>query len=151
MPTLKGINAEAGTNFRRWKEVTAVVKEANKPPVKAREVERFNEPKPSPEGPEYPEVTVAHIGVPAREYVPETLATHPDIAKALAEGYSIGDVENGRNAALRMHGRIAAAQHRHGKDAPEVLEAIGEANRVSVMLTTARAAYNRITYPERYA
>ena len=28
--------------------------------------------------------------------------------------------------------------------------AIGEANRVSVMLTTARAAYNRITYPERY-
>ena len=57
---------------------------------------------------------------------------------------------NGRNAARRMHGKIAQAQHRHGKDAPEVLEAIDEANRVSVMLTTARAAYNRITYPERY-
>ena len=31
MPSLKSINAEAGTNFRRWKELTAVVKEANEP------------------------------------------------------------------------------------------------------------------------
>ena len=28
MPSLRSINKEAGTNFRRWKEVTAVVKEA---------------------------------------------------------------------------------------------------------------------------
>ena len=33
MPSLRSINKEAGTNFRRWKEVTAVVKEANDSPV----------------------------------------------------------------------------------------------------------------------
>ena len=32
MPSLRSINQEAGTSFRRWKEVTAVVKEANNPP-----------------------------------------------------------------------------------------------------------------------
>ena len=31
MPSLKSINAEAGTNFRRWKEVTAMAKEAVTP------------------------------------------------------------------------------------------------------------------------
>ena len=75
----------------------------------------------------------------------------PAIAKALAEGWQIADVKNGRNAALKMRGKIAAAQHRHGKDSVEVQEAIDEANRTSAMLTTARAAYNRITYPERYS
>ena len=53
--------------------------------------------------------------VPARAYVPETLANHPDIAKALAEGYSIGDVKNGRNAARTpCTPRLAQAQHRLG-------------------------------------
>ena len=46
MPSLRSINKEAGTNFRRWKEVTAVVKAANTPTVK--------QPVPTPEGPEYP-------------------------------------------------------------------------------------------------
>ena len=122
MPSLRSINKEAGTSFRRWKELTkAVTVEAPEPD-----------------------------DVPARAYVPETLASHPAIAKALAEGYSIGDVKNGRNAARRQHTKIRAAARHHGSRSPEVQAAIDEANRVSVMLTSARAAYNRLTYPERY-
>ena len=30
MPSLKSINAEAGTNFRRWKEVTAMATESQR-------------------------------------------------------------------------------------------------------------------------
>ena len=136
MPSLKSINAEAGTNFRRWKELTKAVtiEEAKPTPPEAREAK----PAPTP-------------AVPPRQPPPARFEDHPDIAKALAEGWKLKDVENGRNAARRMHGMIAAAQHRHGKDAPEVQAAIDEANRVSVMLTTARAAYNRIQYPERYS
>ena len=132
MPSLRSINKEAGTHFRRWKEVTAVVKEANEVETLVRILTDPTKPTPIPDA------------------VPTLLIDHPDIAEALAEGWTLKDVENGRNAARRMHGKIAAAQHRHGKDSPEVQTAIDEANRVSVMLTTARAAYNRITYPERY-
>ena len=42
MSSLKKINADAGTNFRRWKEVTAVVKEANEPPPAAPVVQAVN-------------------------------------------------------------------------------------------------------------
>ena len=119
MPSLRSINKEAGTNFRRWEEVTEVLK--------------IEAPKPTP----IPEV-------PEAKPVTTRLEDHPDIAKALAEGWTIKDVENGRNAAQRMHMSITAAQQRHGKDSLEVLSAIEEANRVSVMLTSARAAYNRI-------
>ena len=100
-------------------------------------MERFNEPKPTPEP-------------PAREYVASDLASHPDIAKVLAMGYSIADVKNGRNAARRQHTKIRAAARHYGSRSDEVKAAIAEANRLSVMLTSARAAYNRITYPQRY-
>ena len=127
MPSLKSINKEAGTNFKRWKEVTAAVTiEAAKP-------------------------TPIHISVAVGS--PEwrdLLEDHPDIAKAIAEGFTLKDVENGRNANRRMGTKIYAASRRYGKRSMEVEAAIGAANRVSVMLTTARAAYNRITYPERY-
>ena len=78
------------------------------------------------------------------------LEDHPDIAKALAEGFTLKQCENGRHVARRMAMKIQAAQRRHGPRSDEAQAAIDEANRVSVMLTTARAAYNRITYPERY-
>ena len=138
MPSLRSINLEAGTNFRRWKEVPQALRDL-------KVAQPVPEPKPEPV-PAVPEPD----DVPARAYVPETLANHPDIAKALAEGYSIGDVKNGRNAARRQHTKIRAAARHYGSRSDEVQDAIGEANRVSVMLTTARAAYNRITYPERY-
>ena len=123
MPSLRSINKEAGTSFRRWKELTKAV---------------------TVEAPEPDDVTEEAKPVTTR------LEDHPDIAKALAEGWTIKDVANGRNAARRMAGKIAAAQHHHGKDSSEAQEAIWEANRVSVLLTSARAAYNRLTYPERY-
>lgn len=75
---------------------------------------------------------------------------HPDIAKALAEGWTLADCQNGRNAAQRMRSKIQNAGYRYGKSSPQVQEAIDEANRVSAMLTTARAAYNRIDHPELY-
>ena len=79
------------------------------------------------------------------------LDTHPDIMAAMAEGYSLADCQNGRNAAMRGRNAIMAAQRRYGPKSQEAEDAIAEGNRVSVMLTTARAAYNRITHPEWYA
>ena len=137
MPSLRSINAEAGTSFRRWKELTEAVTIEEAKPTPIPEV---HGPGPSPEGARGDEGVAGST----------RLEDHPDIAKALAEGWTLKDCENGRNAARRMYGKIAAAQHHHGKDSPEAQAAIDEANRVSVMLTTARAAYNRITYPERY-
>ena len=78
------------------------------------------------------------------------LDTHPSIMAAMAEGYSLADCENGRNAAMRGRNAIMAAQRRHGAGSDEAQAAIDEGNRVSRMLTTARAAYNRITHPEWY-
>ena len=146
MPSLRSINKEIGTNFKRWKEVTKAltpIEEVKPTPIPEVDmgIPISTDAKPTPEVKRYE----------IREDIAFKYETNADIAKALAEGYTLKDVANGRNVARRMHGKIAAAQHRHGKDSPEVLEAINEANRVSVMLTTARAAYNRIRYPERYA
>ena len=72
------------------------------------------------------------------------LEEQPDIAKALAEGFKLADCENGREANMRMQMKIGEASDQYGPKSPEVQAAIDEANRVSVMLTTARAAYNRL-------
>ena len=145
MPSLRSINKEAGTNFRRWKQVAPAIKEGEQAKAEV-EVMKAAEPviaKPAP----VPEAAAVKVQEQTRSM---EFADHPAIAKALAKGWSLKDVESGRNASRRMAGQVALAQHRHGKDSPEVAEAIDEANRVSVMLTAARAAYNRIRYPERY-
>ena len=80
----------------------------------------------------------------------QAMEADPNIAKALAEGYKLKDCQNGRNAARRMGARVMVARFRHGPRSPQVAAAIAEANRVSVMLTTARAAYNRLAHPEWY-
>lgn len=68
----------------------------------------------------------------------------PEIAMAVEAGYSLKDIINPRRVRMRMGAKIGMAQYRYGPAAPEVNEAIEEANRVSVMVTTARASYNRI-------
>ena len=68
----------------------------------------------------------------------------PDIAKAMAEGHSLYDIEKPKRVQRQMGARIGMAQYRYGPDHPKVQKAIDEANRVSVMMTTARAAFNRI-------
>ena len=68
----------------------------------------------------------------------------PDIAKAMAEGCSLEDVQNGRRWYRRHGSRIAMLQFRYGPKATEVQAAIDEGNRIAVILTTARAAFNRI-------
>ena len=122
MPTLKWINRQAGTDFRWSKELVEIIKGVQMANVKL-EPEEVKEAPAKPEG---------------------GFEDHPDIAKALAEGWKLKDVENGRNAARRMSGKIQAAQYRYGPDSSEVQAAINAANRVAVMLTNARAAYNRI-------
>ena len=170
MPSLRSINKEIGTNFKRWKEVTGVLADAESALERCESCKSVSDDmkydiegvalcpscwadlenaEPLPEEPTPPAVPEPD-DVPAREYVPETLAEHPDIAKMLAMGYSIADVQNGRNAARRQHTKIRAAARHYGSRSDEVQEAINEANRLSALLTTARAAYNRITYPERY-
>ena len=59
MPSLKSINKEAGTNFRRWKEVTAVVKDAT--PIEKGLFGVILEAKPTPECQE------AKTGIPVLE------------------------------------------------------------------------------------
>ena len=68
----------------------------------------------------------------------------PSIAKALKEGWRFTDCQNGRRAARNMGSKIMAASYRYGPKSEEVATAIAEANRVSVMLTSARSSYNRI-------
>ena len=68
----------------------------------------------------------------------------PDIAEAIAEGYTLADIATPGESYRNLGERVADAQYRHGPHSPEVDAAIVEANRVSVMLTSARAAYMRI-------
>ena len=85
---------------------------------------------------------------PLSDTVKASMGSDPDIAKALREGWKLADCQNGRNASQRMGSKIGIASHRYGPKSQEVADAIAEANRVSVMLTSARAAYNRILrYP----
>ena len=74
----------------------------------------------------------------------EELLADPDIAKAIAEGCSLKDVENGRRWYRRHGSRVSMLQLRHGPKATEVQAAIDEGNRIAVILTAARAAFNRI-------
>lgn len=76
--------------------------------------------------------------------VQKRMEANAEIAKALAEGWKLSDCQNGRRAAQRMGSKIGMASYRHGPKSQEMADAIDEANRVSVMLTSARAAYNRI-------
>ena len=68
----------------------------------------------------------------------------PDTAKAIAEGYTLADIASPGESYRNLGERVAVAQYRHGPHSPEVDEAIVKATRVSVMLTSARAAYMRI-------
>ena len=85
---------------------------------------------------------------PLSDALKAAMEAHPDIAKALGEGWKLADCRSGRRASRRMGARIGIAAFRHGPRSPEVAAAIAEANRVSAMLTSARAAHNRILrYP----
>ena len=58
----------------------------------------------------------------------EDLLADPDIAKAMAEGCSLKDVENGRRWYRRHGSRISMLQFRYGPKATEVQAAIDEGN-----------------------
>ena len=49
MPSLKSINAEAGTNFRRWKEVGPAIKEGEQAKAEVEVMKAKPEPEPDPE------------------------------------------------------------------------------------------------------
>lgn len=74
----------------------------------------------------------------------QLLLADPAIVKAVEEGYKLADCRNGRRVARRMGTKIQMASYRYGPKSQEVADAIAEANRVSVMLTAARSAYNKI-------
>ena len=65
------------------------------------------------------------------------------IAFAMAEGYTLEEISNSRSVHMRMSGKVAAAQYRHGPKSQEVQDAIDEANRVGALLTNARAELAR--------
>ena len=48
MPSLKSINAEAGTNFRRWKEVGPAIKEGEQAKAEVEVMKAKPEPEPEP-------------------------------------------------------------------------------------------------------
>ena len=68
----------------------------------------------------------------------------PDIGKAMGEGYTLKQIINPMGIHRRCGARIGMAAYRYGPRSKQVRDAIDEANRVSVMLTSARAAYNRL-------
>ena len=74
----------------------------------------------------------------------QLLMANPTILKAMREGWALSDCQHGRRAAQQMDTKIQTASYRYGPKSQEVVDATAEANRVSIMLTTARAAYNKI-------
>ena len=72
------------------------------------------------------------------------MGADPSIAKAMAEGFTLKEIASPRNVYRRFGTKISMAQHRYGKASQEAQDEIDESNRLGVILTTARAAYNRI-------
>ena len=66
------------------------------------------------------------------------------VAAAVREGFTLEQIDDPRFGANRARAAIGNAQYRFGPDSPEGQAAIDEANRVSVLLTNARAARRRM-------
>ena len=70
-------------------------------------------------------------------------AADPDIKKALEAGYTLAEIEDPKTQAT-LGEAIQAAAEKYGPRSDEMQAAIDAANASAVMLTSARAAYNRI-------
>ena len=70
-------------------------------------------------------------------------AADPDIKKAFDAGYSLDQIADPDTQAAAGEA-IQAAAEKYGPRSDEMQAAIDVANAVAVMLTNARAAYNRI-------
>ena len=72
------------------------------------------------------------------------LSDEDAVAAAVREGFTVEQIDDPRFGANRARTAIGIAQYRFGPDSPEGQAAIDEANRVSVLLTNARAARRRL-------
>ena len=70
-------------------------------------------------------------------------AADPDIKKALDAGYTLEDIVDPDTQKLLAEA-IQVAAEKYGPRSDEMQTAIDAANKAAVMLTSARAAYNRI-------
>ena len=70
-------------------------------------------------------------------------AADPDIKKALDAGYTLEQIEDPKTQGALGEAILVAAE-RYGPRSDEMEAAIDKANAAAVMLTSARAAYNRI-------
>ena len=70
-------------------------------------------------------------------------AADPDIKKALDAGYSLDQISDPETQGM-LGEAVTAAADQFGPGSPEEQAAIDAANESAVMLTSARAAYNRI-------
>ena len=71
-------------------------------------------------------------------------AADPDIKKALDAGYTLAEIEDPKTQAV-FGETIQAAAEKYGPRSHEMEVAIDMANAAAVMLTSARAAYNRLS------
>ena len=70
-------------------------------------------------------------------------AADPDIKRALDAGWTLDEVADPETQA-RLGEAIRAAAEKYGPRSDEMREAIDAANAAAVMLTSARAAYERM-------